>query len=100
MRELPSLDDVDRPAFSTAETSFIVIHAFREGNSPAWHAQSLDITRLVMAMDFDSETFRRLRQPNAVFPLNVVIGRDGKITHVGQSVKAAVAAVKAALGKR
>jgi hypothetical protein len=30
----------------------------------------------------DSEAFRHYRIPNHVFPLHIVIGRDGKIAHI------------------
>ena len=37
---------------------------------------------LPMALDLDSAAFRHYRMPEKVFPLNVVVGRDGKILHV------------------
>jgi peroxiredoxin len=35
-----------------------------------------------VALDMDSEAFRHYRIPNHVFPLHIVIGRDGKIAHI------------------
>lgn len=35
-----------------------------------------------VVLDMDSEAFRHYRVPNHVFPLHVVIDRDGKIVHV------------------
>lgn len=37
---------------------------------------------LPMTLDIDSTAFRHYRMPRKVFPLNVVVGRDGKIEHV------------------
>ncbi len=34
-----------------------------------------------LALDFDGEVFRRYRMPRLVFPINVVVGRDGKVVH-------------------
>lgn len=36
---------------------------------------------LPVALDFDSEVFRRWRKPDWVFPLNAVVGRDGKVAY-------------------
>ena len=35
-----------------------------------------------VVLDMDSEAFRHYRVPNHVFPLHIVIGRDGKIVHI------------------
>lgn len=40
-----------------------------------------DLT-LPVTLDLDSMAFRHFRMPEKVFPLNVVVGRDGKILHV------------------
>jgi peroxiredoxin len=35
-----------------------------------------------VVLDMDSEAFRHYRVPNHVFPLHIVIGRDGRIAHI------------------
>jgi peroxiredoxin len=52
-----------------------------------------------VVLDIDSEAFRHYRVPNHVFPLHIVIGRDGKIAHVNDQagLELVEAAVRAAM---
>jgi peroxiredoxin len=52
-----------------------------------------------VALDVDSEAFRHYRIPDHVFPLHIVIGRDGRITHVSgeEGLDLVTEAVKAAM---
>ena len=49
--------------------------------------------------DPESELFRQYRVAGAVFPLNVVIGRDGTVVHIDNAfgIDDAVAAIAAAI---
>ncbi|MCA9648761.1 MAG: hypothetical protein H6712_13600 [Myxococcales bacterium] len=62
-------------------------------------AESMDVT-LPIAFDLEGELFRHTRLPARVFPLNVVIDRNGALVHVDgdlDTTKAEAAAI-AALG--
>ena len=50
---------------------------------------------LPMTLDIDSAAFRSYRMPEKVFPLNVVVDRDGSITHV--DAEAGLVAARAAI---
>ena len=54
----------------------------------------------VVASDFEGEVFRHYRLPSRVFPLNVVIDRNGALVHVdgNRDITEAEAAIVAALG--
>lgn len=62
-------------------------------------AESMDVT-LPIAFDLEGELFRYTRVPARVFPLNVVIDRNGVLVHVDNDLDTtkAEAAVIAALG--
>jgi peroxiredoxin len=52
-----------------------------------------------MTLDLDSEAFRTLRMPEKVFPLNIVLDREGVVRHVDteQGLEEATAAIQAAM---
>ena len=81
-----------RPTFST-DVEVVAIHCYFEGQSAAAHVQWFGLT-FAIALDFDSEVFRRLRQPGIVFPLNFVVDRDGTLAYVGESLTDAVDVVR------
>ena len=80
------------PQFPEDEFAAIAIHSFREGTLPAFHVQAFGL-QFPIALDYDSEQFRRFRLPEHVFPLNVVFDPTGRIVHVGTELDEAVAAV-------
>jgi len=85
-----------QPSFAKDPVQLLVIHCDAEGQTPARHTQWYGLT-FPIALDFDSELFRRYRLPGHVFPLNVVIDKEGKIAHIGDDLDKAVAAARAAL---
>ena len=48
-----------------------------------------------MALDFDSELFRRYRLPEWVYPLQFVIDQQGEVAYVGTDLYDALAAAEA-----
>lgn len=50
-----------------------------------------------MALDLDSQLFRRLRLPQQVFPLNAVIDAEGNLAYLGADLDAAVAIIETLL---
>jgi hypothetical protein len=93
---LPSIETDILPRFAPADVQVVVAHCYTEGESAAAHVQWFGLT-FPIALDFDSELFRRFRLPGQVFPLNFVLDRDGRVAYLGPVLDDAVAAVEALL---
>ncbi|MEM6294198.1 MAG: hypothetical protein AAGA54_23160 [Myxococcota bacterium] len=94
---MPSVEDEVLPAFDPDAFTAVAIHSFAEGRFPATHTQIFGLT-FPVALDYDSEQFRRFRLPAHVFPLNVVFDEQGAVAHVGTELEDAVAVVETLLG--
>ena len=90
---MPLLENDIKPGLDPAKVQIVVLHCDRDPAPGAYHVQVFGLS-FPMAFDLDDELFRRLRLPDHVYPLNVVIDTDGKIAHKGKVLDDAVAAVK------
>ncbi|MEM6991918.1 MAG: hypothetical protein AAF721_15525 [Myxococcota bacterium] len=84
------------PLYSADEFAAVAIHSFREGTVPASHVQVFGLG-FPVALDYESEQFRRFRLPGHVFPLNVVFNPAGEVVHLGTDLDEAAAAIAAEL---
>ena len=84
------------PGFSPDDVAIVAIHCHPDGRATASHVQWFGLT-FPVALDIDSEMFRRFRLPEHVFPLNLVIDRNGDVAYLGTSLDEAVGEVAAQL---
>ena len=89
---MPLLENKIKPTLDPAKVQIVVVHCLNNPLMGAYHVQLFGLS-YPMAFDLDDELFRRLRLPDHVYPLNVVIDREGKIVHTGKVLDDAVAAV-------
>ncbi len=96
---MPRIDDELLPTYGPQGLDAVAVNVSRETGYAARVAREKELSFPVV-LDIESEVFRLYRVPGSVFPLNVVIGRDGTIVHVDNesSIDAAAAAVAEALG--
>ncbi|MCA9664140.1 MAG: redoxin domain-containing protein [Myxococcales bacterium] len=80
------------PKIAGKAAEVVAVHCDSEGGTSAFHVQSFGLT-YPMLLDFDSELFRRFRLPDHVFPLDVVIDKQGKVAYVGTVLDDAVKAL-------
>ena len=95
---MPSIDSDVLPGFSPDDVQFVAIHCYPEGGNAAFHTQWFGLS-FPLALDFDSELFRRFRLPGHVYPLHVVVDRQGRVAYVGAPLEDAVAAVQGLLAE-
>ena len=84
------------PQHTNDDLLIVVIHCDAQARTPSAHIQQFGLTYPI-ALDFDSELFRRFRLPGQVFPLNVVIDREGRVAHIGIVLDDAVAVAEGLL---
>lgn len=92
------LENDIRAQFAGQPFEIVAINSHHEASGAGVDVQRHGL-RFPMAFDFDSELFRRYRLPDHVFPLNVVIDREGKVVLATASLDEAVEAVARALGE-
>lgn len=76
--------DVEADIISAYPSSDFVAIGVNTTHRTAFAGKVVDEAGLTlpMTLDLDSVAFRHFRMPEKVFPLNVVVGRDGTILHV------------------
>lgn len=76
--------DVENEIVTSYPSSDFVAIGVNTTHRTAFAGKVVDEANLTlpMTLDLDSAAFRHFRMPEKVFPLNVVVGRDGKILHV------------------
>lgn len=96
--ELPQIETQLLPTYGAQGLDAVAVNTSRNTTFAAQVALDKGIT-FPIALDVESEVFRYYRVPGRVFPLNVVIDREGRIAHVdnGPGLDAAEAAIVSAL---
>lgn len=96
--EFPLIEEQLRPDYDPAD---VVMVGINTGHRTAYAADLAAEADLGMpfALDLDSEVFRRLRIPGKVFPLHVLVDREGQIAWVSnekgiEPVRAAIEAAR------
>ncbi|MBL4683799.1 MAG: hypothetical protein JKY37_04360 [Nannocystaceae bacterium] len=86
------------PEYAAQGLRFFPVYSAVESDRGANLLEDFGVTSDVIA-DPESELFRQYRVAGAVFPLNVVIGRDGTVVHIDNAfgIDDAVAAIAAAI---
>jgi peroxiredoxin len=96
--DFPLIEQQLRPAYAEDDVVMIGINTAHRTAYAADLAHEAGLS-LAVGLDLDSEVFRRLRIPGAVFPLHVVIDREGRLSWVSNEsgIEAVRAAIDAAL---
>lgn len=89
---MPLIESDVLSRFPPTDLQVVAVHCFHDAQGAAGHVQRFGLT-FPVALDFDSELFRRLRMIGHVFPLNVVIDRAGRVAYVGDVLDDAVTVV-------
>jgi peroxiredoxin len=86
------------PGYSAADFVAVGVNTTHRTAFAGTLAADADLT-LPLALDIDSNAFRFYRMPEKVFPLNAIVGRDGRLTHVDaeEGLTAAQSAIDAAM---
>ncbi len=79
--EFPLIESELRPLWTTDDVVMLGLNTAHRTAYAAGLAADSDLS-FDVGLDLDSEVFRRLRIPGAVFPLHVVIDRDGRLAWV------------------
>ena len=96
--EFPEIESDLLPAYS--EDDFIAVGVnTTHRTSYADELAAMTGISMPVVLDVDSETFRYYRIPQKVFPLHIVLGRDGKIAHINneKGIEAVTVAIDAAM---
>jgi peroxiredoxin len=86
------------PGYSSSDFVAVGVNTTHRTAFAGTLAAEADLS-LPLALDIDSGAFRFYRMPEKVFPLNVIVGRDGRLAHVDaeEGLEAAQSAIDAAM---
>lgn len=95
---MPQIETDVLPNYGGQGLRFFPVYSAMESDRGGNLLEDFGVTSDVLA-DPEGELFRRYRVAGAVFPLNVVIGRDGTVVHVDNAfgIEESVAAIGSAI---
>ena len=95
---MPQIEADVLPDYQSQGLSFFPVYSAVESDRGGNLLDDFGVQSSVI-VDPESELFREYRVAGFVFPLNVVIGRDGVVTHIDNEygIDAAVAAIASAI---
>jgi len=96
--EFAQVEDDVMPGYSSADFVAVGVNTTHRTAFAGTLADEADLS-LPLVLDIDSSAFRFYRMPRKVFPLNAVVGRDGRLTHVDaeEGLASAQSAIDAAM---
>jgi len=95
---LPAIEQTLLPAYGDQGLRALAIYAGEQTTFGQVVARDASLS-LPMLFDLDWQVFDRYRIQGAVFPLSVVVGRDGTVVHIDgdETLDSAAAAIAGAL---